>query len=102
MRLWTSPTISDKVSWGDKQFDRLLTRELHNWAARQNPPASIRTRLLDRARKQQIKLIPNLILRQLPKNSDHVHWPVDDFSAILTQALIKSLGLGPYSLRWVS
>lgn len=102
MRRLTSPTISDDSSWDDKQFDRFLTRELHNWAARQKPSASIRRQLMHRARLQQIKVRTNLSCKQLfhpinqPKRMDN------DLSIIATRFFINPLRLGLYSLRLVS
>ena len=102
VRHLTLPTISDDASWDDKQFDHLLTHELHNWAARQNPPAPIRTRLMHSARLQQNRSKTNLICKQLfhpisqPKRMDN------DLSITATRFLINPLRLGLNSLRLVS
>ncbi len=102
VRHLTLPTISDDASWGDKQYDRLLTRELHNWAARQDPPASTRTRLMHSARLHLNRSKTNPICKQLfhpisqPKRTDN------DLSIIATQFFINPLRLGLNSLRLVS
>ena len=102
MRHLTSPTISDDASWDDKQFDRLLTSELHNWAARQNPPASIRTRLMHNARLQQNRSKTNLIYRQLLQPINQPKRTANDLSVIATRIFINPLRLGLDSLRLVS
>jgi len=102
VRHLTSPTISGDASWDDKQFDHLLTHELHNWAARQNPPASIRTRLMHRARLQQNRSKTTLICKQLFHPISQPSPTANDLSVIATRFFVNPLRLGLNSLRLVS